>query len=83
MNLEYETQFWNDLAPVNRTSVLPSHLDESIAKLDSRPFVARAGNGVVYYRGDRLAQKDGTPVELTIRVKSAYDSKNILQALTM
>lgn len=82
VDLEYETQFWNDPAPVNRTSVLPSRLTEAIAELGSRPFVARAGNGVVYYRGPRIAQKDALPVELVRRVKSVYDPKNILHNLT-
>ena len=81
-NLEYETQFWNDPAPVNRTSVLPSRLTETIAELGSRPFVARAGNGVVYYRGQRIAQKDASSIELARRIKSAYDPKNILHNLT-
>jgi FAD/FMN-containing dehydrogenase len=81
-NLEYETQFWNDPAAVHRTSVLPSRLMEVIAELGARPFVARAGNGVVYYRGQRIAQKDASPVELAGRIKSAYDPKNILHNLT-
>ncbi len=80
--LEYETQFWNGPAPVNRTSVLPSRLTETIAELGPRPFVARAGNGVVYYRGPRIAQRDALPVELARRIKSAYDPKNILHHLT-
>jgi hypothetical protein len=81
-NLEYEAQFWNDPGTVNRTSVLPSRLTETIAKLGSRPFVARAGNGVVYYRGQRMAQKDVRTVELARRIKIAYDPKNILQDLS-
>lgn len=81
-NLDYETQFWNDPAPVNRSSVLPSRLMETIAELGARPFVARAGNGVVYYRGERIPQKNELPIELRRRIKSAYDPKNILPELT-
>lgn len=81
-SLEYETHFWNGPAPVNRTSVLPSRLADTIAELSPRPFVARAGNGVVYYRGQKIAQKDAPPVELARRIKSAYDPKNILHNLT-
>jgi hypothetical protein len=55
---------------------------EAIAELGSRPFIARAGNGVVYYRGQRIAQKDATPGELASRIKNAYDPKNILHNLT-
>lgn len=82
-DLAYETHFWNDAALVNRTSVLPSRLTETIAELGARPFVARAGNGVVYYRGERLPQKNELPVELTRRIKNAYDPKNILPELTV
>jgi FAD/FMN-containing dehydrogenase len=81
-NLDYETQFWNNPAPVNRTSVLPSRLMETIAALGPRPFVARAGNGVVYYRGEALSQKNGPPVTLSRRIKTAYDPKNILPELS-
>ena len=81
-DLEYESRFWNKAEPVNRISVLPSHLAEAIAKLDSRPFVARAGNGAVYYRGERIAEATTPPGKLARRIKSAFDPKNILQELT-
>lgn len=80
-NLEYETRFWNGPASVNRTSVLPSRLAETIAPLESRPFVARAGNGVVYYRGQKLEGQVALPIELARRIKRAYDPENILPNL--
>ena len=71
--LEYETQFWSEPAPVHRLSVLPSRLTEAIAEVGSRPFVAREGNGVIYFRGDAVARKEQLPVELMHRLKHAYD----------
>jgi FAD/FMN-containing dehydrogenase len=80
-NLDYEMHFWDDAVPVNRLSILPSRLTEAIADLGSRPFVARAGNGAVYYRGERIPQKAELPLELARRIKTAYDPKNILPEL--
>ena len=79
--LDYEKHFWSEPAPVHRLSVLPSRLTEAISELGSRPFVARAGNGVIYFRGVAVGQKDKLPVELMRRLKSAYDPKNILPEL--
>jgi glycolate oxidase FAD binding subunit len=76
--LDYEAVFWNDSAPVQRFSALPSRLMEGVAKLGNRPFVARAGNGTIYHRGDRVGPAQALPMELMRRVKAAYDPKNIL-----
>lgn len=81
-NLDYETNFWNDAALVNRISVLPSRLAETMAELGSRPFVARVGNGIVYYRGEKISRNDQLPTELTRRIKSAYDPRNVLPELS-
>jgi FAD/FMN-containing dehydrogenase len=81
-SLEYETQFWSDPAPVNRISVLPSCVTEVVAQLSTVPFVARAGNGVIYCRGGTVPAKNNLPVELMRRVKTAYDPKNILPEYT-
>jgi len=80
-SLAYEKQFWSDGAPVNCTSILPSRLIETLAQLDRRPVVARAGNGLIYYRGEALPQKNHVPTELMQRLKRAYDPKNILPEL--
>ena len=80
--LEYEPQFWNKAEPINRTSVLPSRLIEAIASLDARPFVARAGNGVLYYRGEKIAEATTSPGKLARRIKSAFDPKSVLRELT-
>jgi FAD/FMN-containing dehydrogenase len=82
-SLDYETQFWSDSTRFNRLSVLPSRVVESISELGSRPFVARAGNGVIYFRGEAVGRKNQLPAELMRRIKSAYDPKNILPELTL
>lgn len=78
MTLDYEAVFWNDSAPVRHLSILPSRLMEGVAKLGNRPFVARAGNGTIYYRGEPVGPGQAMPVELMRRVKAAYDPNNIL-----
>jgi FAD/FMN-containing dehydrogenase len=79
--LDYEAHFWNDSAPVSRLSVLPSRLAETIDDLGRRPFIARAGNGVIYFRGDMIPLKNNPLLELMRRLKNAYDPKNILPDL--
>lgn len=76
--LDYEAAFWNDSEPVRRFSSRPSRLMEGIAKLGNRPFVARAGNGTIYYRGESVGPDQALPAELMRRVKAAYDPKNLL-----
>jgi hypothetical protein len=76
---DYEIRFWNDAVPPNRLSVLPSRLGETIARLGPRPFVARAGNGVIYFHGEAPAdEQQNLPTELMRRVKMAYDPKHLL-----
>ena len=77
-SLDHEAAFWRDATPAHRLSVLPSRLTESLALLDGCPFVARAGNGTIYYRGEPVGAKRILPVELMRRVKAAYDQKNLL-----
>jgi FAD/FMN-containing dehydrogenase len=81
--LDYEAHFWNEAVPVNRLSVLPSQLTAAITKLDNRPFVARAGNGVIYYRGEVIERPQNLPTELMRRIKSAYDPENIFSELSL
>jgi FAD/FMN-containing dehydrogenase len=71
--LDYETIFWSDAAAVHRWSVLPSRLTEALAALGERPFVARAGNGTIYHRGEIVGPAAVRPEELMRRVKGAYD----------
>ncbi len=83
-SLDYEDHFWNDPIIPSRVSVLPSRLGAAIAELDSLPFVARAGNGVIYFRGDpSKLKKTSPPTELMRRLKMTYDPKHILPELTL
>ncbi len=77
-SLEHEANFWNEAVPAHRLSVLPSRLTEAIPTLGDRAFVARAGNGTIYYRGARVGPAATMPVELMRGVKAAYDPKNLL-----
>ncbi len=77
-SLDYENEFWTNAGPVNRLSVLPSRVVETVAQLGVAPFVARAGNGIVYFRGETPSTKHNLPTALMNRVKGAFDPKNIL-----
>ena len=80
--LDYEARFWNDPAPVNRISVLPSRLTDAVFEIGPQPFVARAGNGVIYHCGEKTSRQNGSSAELARRIKNAYDPRNILPELT-
>jgi hypothetical protein len=75
-NLDYEKSFWN--AEAQKISVLPSRIIETIAALGAVPFVARAGNGVIYCRGAKELPKTEWPVHLMRQVKSAFDPRGLL-----
>ena len=60
----------------------PPRLAQAIEKLGAVEWVARAGNGVAYYRGGTPPPKGQVPVELTRRIKDAYDPKHLLPELT-
>lgn len=82
-SLDYEPKFWNTDAKTHRLSVLPSKLIEALGVLQGRPFVARAGNGVIYYRGEKQPDAEKLPLELMKRVKDAYDPNHILPELAL
>ena len=82
-SLDYAAKFWSDAAPAHRLSVLPSRMIEAIRGLNGAPFVARAGNGVIYHRGPATPPKAELPLELMRRVKAAYDPNNILPGLPL
>ena len=80
-NLDYEQNFWRDEAPPNRVSVLPSKTPDVVRRLGDIRYVARAGNGVIYYRGGPSPPRNDAPVKLTRRLKDAFDPKRILPDL--
>ena len=79
--LDHEKRFWNGAASARQISVLPSCLAETVRKLGDVAFVARAGNGVVYYRGGPPPAKEPLPVKLMQRLKDEFDPKHILPGL--
>src|ERR1051325_3930480 len=64
MTLDYEIQFWQAAAPAQRISVLPSRLAETIASFGTAPFVARAGNGIIFCRDAEPPAQKNLPTEL-------------------
>ena len=77
--LDYQSQFWSVAGTAPRTiSVLPSRLIETVRSLGNKQFVARAGNGVIYHRGDLACEKVELPQKLMQRVKETFDPKRVL-----
>ena len=79
-SLDYERVFWKDgAAPEpHRVSILPSRLSDTVDGLGGLPFVARAGNGILYYRGVSALSIPTNPTVLAERLKDAFDPKHIL-----
>lgn len=84
-NLSHETEFWRSTstAPIRRISVAPSRLVETVQGLGDVPFVARAGNGLICYRGGSQPPKAETPEKLIRRVKDTFDPKHIFPELPL
>jgi len=80
--LDHERDFWDRAAlAVHRLSVLPSRVTEAIGALGGAPFVARAGNGVIYHRGNQPSPAFQPPMNLLRRVKDIFDPNHILPEL--
>jgi FAD/FMN-containing dehydrogenase len=83
-NLDYDKHFGNNgTNGVHRRSILPSRLTEVISMLGCEQFVARAGNGVVYYRGGTPPPKSEVPTALTQRVKDIFDPNHVFPELSL
>jgi FAD/FMN-containing dehydrogenase len=82
-SLDYEKNFWDNSSPAPRRSCLPSRLEDELARLGQAPFVARAGNGLIYHREASKAPKADLPVKLMRRLKDAFDPKRILPELPL
>lgn len=79
--LEYDKQF-HQQPGAKKLSVLPTKLAEAIKLIGNNPFVARAGNGVIYYRGNEVSWPTApTPKHLQQRVKDTFDPNHILPDL--
>jgi FAD/FMN-containing dehydrogenase len=80
-SLEYEQRFWNSSDETRSLSVLPSQVAHSLGELAAESYIARAGNGVIYYRRGRPPVKPELPRELMRRIKDTYDPKHVLPEL--
>lgn len=80
--LDYDEQLWaaNVAGPVRKLSVLPSKLAATIAAMRGvTSLVARAGNGVIYYRGEDQGTGLAPAARLMQRLKHEFDPDNKLQ----
>lgn len=81
--LDYEQSFWSGDVLPRRLSVRPSCIAEALRELAGAPFVARAGNGVIYHRGMFPPAESEVPVALMRRVKETFDPKHIFPELPL
>lgn len=83
--LDYEREFWRHGSPgkARRVSVLPSEIANTVRGLGGVPFVARAGNGVIWYRGGPDPVQTELPLALLRRVKDGFDPNRILPDLLL
>jgi FAD/FMN-containing dehydrogenase len=79
----YESEFWvaNKGEPPRQWSVAPSRLVEALAELDGEPWLARAGQGLVFHRGHERHSSRELPVKLMRRLKSDFDPNAVLPDL--
>jgi len=79
--LEYENQFWRATGKPKATSTLPSHLAEALLLIKPESFVARAGDGIIYYRGGTETRSVPPGNALDRRLKETFDPHDILPEL--
>jgi glycolate oxidase FAD binding subunit len=83
-DLGYAARFWAEHGEGSEcTSVLPSKLPTLVPQLASVPFVARAGNGVVYHAGGSHPAGARDPDELSRRIKDCFDPHHVLPAIPL
>lgn len=83
--LDHEPQFWADPSAITprKISVVPSRLGETIRQLGNTLFVTRAGNGVLWHRGEANPPSSILPIDLARRIKEAFDPKHIFPDLPL
>jgi len=79
--LDYDKAFRTEAGSLRKLSVLPSKLIEALRSLGDEPFVARAGNGIVFHRTDIAMPQNNLPTHLLRRMKDAFDPKRLLPDL--
>ncbi len=82
-DLSYDRDFWISRSRLmtRRVSVVPTGLAAAIAGLASMPFLARAGNGVLYTAEIRDPGHEPPSTRLETRAKMAFDPNHILPSL--
>ncbi len=81
--LNYEREFRAG-DPPHKLSVAPSKLIEAVRTLGAAPFVARAGNGIIFHRVASAATSPSASaavLQLERRLKNEFDPKHQLPAL--
>ncbi len=76
-SIEEQLSFWNSGEALQKQSLLPSKLFEAIEKIKPKTFLARAGNGILYYRGGIEYPMEMPTPQLMARLKQAYDPKSV------
>jgi len=79
--LDYDEALRQTSEPFQVASVLPSKVIATVKSLDTQTYVARAGNGLIYFRGGSSQQRPELPLKLMRRIKETYDPKGILPDL--
>jgi FAD/FMN-containing dehydrogenase len=84
-SLDYDKHFWRNgsTGPTQRLSVLPSRLASAVQMLGAAEFVARAGNGAIYYRGGLPPPKSEAPANLMRRIKDIFDPNHVFPELAL
>ena len=80
-SLDYGNFFFTQGPSFQRISVLPSKTVEVIRTLNNAPFVARAGNGIIYHSGPIIPNYQERPIKLEERLKNEFDPKHIFPDL--
>jgi FAD/FMN-containing dehydrogenase len=81
IDLGHEVRFWGNNEPAQRSSVLPSQIGREIEARTPREFVARAGNGMMFYRGGSAPQTSMPASALNQKLKQTFDPGMILPPL--
>jgi len=79
--LDYDREFRTKAGSLQKFSVLPSKQIESLRSLGNEPFVARAGNGIIYHRAYIPMPPQNPPIQLLRRTKDAFDPTHLLPEL--
>jgi glycolate oxidase FAD binding subunit len=83
--LDYDKCFapGHQAVPVTKLSVLPSETAPVLARLGQGEFVARAGNGIIYWRGptEKVPSLPSEPSPLATRLKQEFDPHGMLPPL--